>query len=143
MSKITTLLFVFFSLLASAQQEASIQHYQRAWAADTIHLPCEKWDTKDLLINVPDSLYKSGSITVKKMRYNGVKGFGYNVEIKNGKVYKVVISGKGKERQEVLLALDVYIRTKYIAERSCKSKAYYQLKRQTASLTIEASFDAR
>lgn len=136
MSKIATLLLIFFSLLASAQQEASIQHYQRTWDTDTIHMPCEKWGLKGLNITIPDSLYSSGNITVKKMRYQGVKGFGYSVEIKNGKVSKVLITAKGRKKVDILLLLDSYIYEKYNKEPICRPVSFLNATGRSGTLIL-------
>lgn len=137
MSKFVAFLFlIFISSVSLAQQGVSIRHYQRNWATDSIHIPCEKWDTKDLLINVPDSLYDSGSITVKKLKYKGVKGFGYSVEIKDGRTSKVVISCKGKKQIEMLLSLDSYLFDVYGNDKNCTLISFMSEHKRRGELVI-------
>ncbi len=109
MPKIYTLLFLFIALGSYAQDKASIRHYQKKWKTDSIHLPCQKWDSRDLLIHLPDSVYGSGEIQIKKLKYRGVSGFNYSLTIKNSTVQSVEIKCKGKKRESLLLELDYHI----------------------------------
>ena len=136
MAKFTTLLLILFSLVASGQQGARLVHYQRTWNTDTIHFPCEPWELTGLSINIPDTLYDSGLISVKKMRYKGVKGLGYEVEIKEGKVYKVNITTKGRRNFDTLLLLDAEIRGEYEMVKGCRPMSLFNATKNRAVLTI-------
>ncbi len=137
MSKIVaSLILVLCSVVAHAQQSASIRHYQRSWSTDSIHLPCEKWELKGLNINVPDSLYDSGTITVKKMKYQGIKGFGYSVEIKDGRANKVVVTCKGKKQLDRLLTLDTYLYQVYSNDKDCALVSFMNVSKRRGRLVI-------
>ncbi|MDA8930034.1 hypothetical protein N9J07_01475 [Bacteroidia bacterium] len=136
MAKIYTVLFVLFSISGFAQNEASISHYQRSWATDSIHLPCEKWKLKDLDIHIPDSLYNSGVVSIKKMRYQGVKGFAYNVTISEGLVSAVVLSTKGKKGRVQLEHLQAILTSGTSTEAACRPTPTLTNWKRGAILTI-------
>jgi hypothetical protein len=85
-----------------AQEEMSITHYQRKWQADTVHLPCQLWDSKDMLIVIPDSLCTNGTVTIKKFKWQKMGGYMYNLTFVNHVITKVEITGKGKKRSQNL-----------------------------------------
>ena len=115
MAKITTLLLVLFSLVASAQQEASLNHYQRFLVIDSMPLPFSDFDKGNLSIAVPDSLYSAGNVAVKKCNWNGVKGFGLQLSFSDNTVRTVHITAKGAKRieqlEELKTRLEAYILT--------------------------------
>ena len=137
MSKIiASLVLVLCSAVSIAQQSGSIRHFQRSWSTDSIHLPCEKWELKGLNINVPDSLYDSGTIAVKKMKYQGIRGFRYSVEIKDGRANKVVVTCKGKQQLDMLLTLDAYLYQVYGNDKECALISFMNASKRKGRLII-------
>ena len=127
---------VFITLTSFAQDDVSISHYQKKWSTDTVHLPCEKWDSRDLLIPIPDSVYNSGTVSVKKLRYKGVKRFGYKVTLKDGKSDVIVITCKGKKQVAMLLDLDFHISNKYKGNKNCDIVSFMNASHRRGRLKI-------
>ncbi|PCJ65617.1 MAG: hypothetical protein COA58_09430 [Bacteroidetes bacterium] len=116
----------FFAIIAFllssvcyGQGDASIKHYQKNWSTDSLPLPCDRFDAQDLLIPIPDSIYNSGTISVKKFRLNGMKAFNYVLKFENDTVQSIVFEVKGKKRIEKLYLLDTKIMDQKEKSESC------------------------
>ena len=127
---------VFCSLISLAQDDVSIRHYQKKWSTDTVHLPCDKWDARDLLIPIPDSVYNAGTVRVKKLKYKGVKGFGYIVTLKEAKTNQVIITCKGKKQLDMLLELDYHLNKTYQNNKVCPIKSFLNASKRRGTLKI-------
>ncbi|MDA8886895.1 hypothetical protein OAD66_01865 [Bacteroidia bacterium] len=136
MPKIYTLLFLFIALGSYAQDKASIRHYQKKWKTDSIHLPCQKWDSRDLLIHVPDSIYDSGSVQVKKLTLKGSKGFSCEVKIVDDDVYSTVIKAKGKKNRAILLQLEFWIQIQNKKTADCKVATLLKVSKRNTALQL-------
>ncbi len=87
-----------------AQEETTINHYQKKWETDSIHIPCQMWDSRDLLIVFSDSTCTNGIITVKKLVWQNTRGYSYRLTFTNHMVKEVIIEGKGKRKLAILSA---------------------------------------
>lgn len=96
--------FLIMNSWLMAQEETTINHYQKKWETDSIHRPCEIWDSRDLLIVFPDSSCTNGIITVKKLVWQNTRGYSYRLTFTNHMVKEVIIEGKGKKKQVMLSA---------------------------------------
>ncbi|MFT4827239.1 MAG: hypothetical protein ACI9GO_000168 [Bacteroidia bacterium] len=105
--------FAFILLIVSnqlfGQRIGELKHYERKHSLDAIQLPCDQFSSEDFEITFPDSIYDSGSIFVKNLKYKGVGGFNYSLKFENNKVQSTVIKTKGNKRLALLLELNAKI----------------------------------
>lgn len=112
MAKFIAALFLLFSsTIALAQQEASIQHYQRFLTIDSVPLPYTAFDKSSLTLTIPDSLYSGGNVAVKKCTWNGEKGFRLQLSFSNNVVQEVSLTAKGRKRVALLNELEAKVNT--------------------------------
>lgn len=94
------ILFIY----SNAQEETTITHYQRNWQTDTIHVPCQAWDSRDLLIVFPDSTCTNGTVSVKKLKWINKRGYGYQLTFAQHVVTQVTITSSRKKQKKQLTA---------------------------------------
>lgn len=98
---------MFWSLLLVSnavigQSIGQVNHFQKKWNADTLQMPFERFEVRDLSIPFPDSIYNGADITIRKLTWKGVKGFSYETKVRNDTVVYMIISVKGKRKGELL-----------------------------------------
>lgn len=105
--------FAFIVLIMSnqlfGQRIGELKHYQRKSSLDAIQLPCDQFSSEDFQITFPDSIYDSGSVFVKNLKYKGVGGFNYSLKFENNEVQSTVIKTKGNKQLALLLELNAKI----------------------------------
>ena len=93
------LLFSLFLGLSLLSQDAELQHYQREYSMAKIPLPNDKFVSSDYNILFPDSLYSSAKITLRKVRFEGMrKSFSCQMHIEQGVYKEIKFVVKGKKR---------------------------------------------
>lgn len=118
MKKLILWSLVLVSNSVIGQTVGHLHHFQRSWDADSLQMPCEVFDTRDLSIPYPDSLYDAVTINVKNLTWKGVKGFALELKSQNDTVSYIRISVKGKRKGELLKRLD----TSMVKTMGCSGK---------------------
>ena len=97
-------LFILFGIHVHAQ-DASIRHYLKKTSSFELLYPCDQFNSEGLEIRVPDSIYNSGTITIKKLNANDVKFKNYSLNFSQDKVdqVSVIVKGKNKAKFESIL----------------------------------------
>ena len=70
-----------------------------------MYVACDKWESRDLLIPIPDSVYNSGTVFIKKVTYKDVRGISLSMKMSGNQITSVELSGKGKKVKKILTEL--------------------------------------
>ncbi len=88
-----------------AQEETTINHYQKKWETDSIHQPVSSCGTLEIYSSsFPILPALNGMITVKKLVWQNTRGYSYRLTFTNHMVKEVIIEGKGKKKLAMLSA---------------------------------------
>lgn len=90
-------LFILFGIHVHAQ-DASIRHYLNKSRDFEFLYPCDPFSSEGLGISVPDSIYNSGTITIKKLISSDIKFKNYILNFAQDQVDQISVSVKGKNK---------------------------------------------
>lgn len=122
MKFILSVVILLFSKMVISQGDVQIIHYQKKANLENIILYNDIYNAKIFDINVPDSVYDSGKITVKKAYLNDLKLKRFNVTFENKKYTEVSFVLKGINNiRSIYKMLNISAATKESLYNECHS----------------------
>jgi hypothetical protein len=98
------LIFAGFSFFGFSQ-ETTMYHFQRKGSLENVILPGQRYNSSEFVISLPDSLYTSGNVTIKKMKVNDWK-LQVNFIFSRNVYTQMVYSVKKKDKEEFIQFLE-------------------------------------